>query len=181
MEIAFYHIELAMNSLRIILIFLSILVCIEVVIKSSGRFKKSFTFFFIALISSIVYTIGRFIDIEARFTSGKFIGLTFNLLTTAFILIGLTIVNKLLNEISKEGETLGKTEEKREISFLISAAKRFKRWALSQKNPKISGSKEMFIIWLSKGGYGKNEKEICKTLGITKEDFTNIFEKYEKI
>lgn len=182
MGIPVYQLELAIASLQIFLSLLAILVCIEIMEKSSGRLKKSFIFFFLALIVYIFYTIGRIIDIEARFTLGKFFSLILNALTIAFILIGLTTVNKLLKEISKEGEMhSNKPGEKKEMDFLISAAKRFRNWALLQKNPKISGSRENFINWLNKGGYGKDEEKICEKLGITREDFTNIFNEYEKI
>lgn len=68
-------------------------------------------------------------------------------------------------------------ERKRQqgLDYLTDAARRFRRWALSQKNPKFVGSWAMFINWL---GRGKSESRICNELGITQDDFVRIFNRY---
>jgi len=183
LDIVIYDLELAVASLRIILILLAILVCIEIIRRSSGKFKKAFTFFLLALIPSIFSTIGRIIDLEARLTSGRLIYLILNALTTLLILIGLIEINRLLKNILKEGEKIdsGIIRTGVELNFLVDASKKFKKWALSQKNPNVSGSKEKFVDWLNKFGYGADEEEICKRLQVRREDFRYIFDKYGKV
>ena len=64
---------------------------------------------------------------------------------------------------------------------LIQLAKKFKRWARSQKNPRFSGSWAMFVNKLYKWGYGKNEAEIINNFGVTQKDFLKIFNHYGKV
>jgi hypothetical protein len=67
------------------------------------------------------------------------------------------------------------------INALINAAKTFKKWAIKQPNPQFVGSWANFINYLKDGNWGNNEKEICKNLHITKNDFIHIFNKYGKV
>lgn len=211
MEILAYQLELGIASLHVLLIILAMVVCIRIMAKSSDKLKKSFLFFFLALIPFLFYTIGRIINIETRFTLGKSLSLTFNALTTGFILMGLIAIDKLFKEIStgviyanisknrkwvktmpKDREMpINKTEEKtdetkiskaREIEepdFLINAIKRFKKSELLKRYPKFSKSHTIFLNWLVKNRYGKDEKDICQKLGMSEEDFEYNFNKYK--
>jgi hypothetical protein len=67
------------------------------------------------------------------------------------------------------------------IDALINAAKRFKSWAQSQQNPRFVGSWAYFISYLKQGRWGNSEAEICQRLGITKNDFVSIFNRYGKV
>jgi preprotein translocase subunit YajC len=67
------------------------------------------------------------------------------------------------------------------IDALIKAAKRFKSWAQSQQNPRFVGSWAYFINYLKQGRWGNSEAEICQRLGITQNDFVNIFNRYGKV
>ncbi len=67
------------------------------------------------------------------------------------------------------------------IANLTNAAKYFKNWALKQPNPKFVGSWAMFINYLKQNRYGRNEKEICQKLHISKRDFVKIFNRYGKV
>jgi len=188
MRILIYQAELTMASLCLFLILLAILICIEIITKSSGKLKKATIFFLIAFIPSMLYIVGRIMNIEARFTAGKFFSLTFNTLITLFVLMGLIMMNKLLKEISKKegGEEEikeiqeGKTEEERKNIILINAINKFKKSELLQVYPKFSRSQTLFVDWLRKEDYGKNEKEIYQKLNVTKEDFTYLFNKYKE-
>jgi hypothetical protein len=181
MRIIIYNAEAIMASLCIILTFLSILICIEIMTKSSGKLKKSAIFFFVALISSIIYVIGRIMNIEERFTAGKFFSLTLNTITIVFILIGLIMINKLIQEISKDEKINTNNSIEKPDRFLISAIKRYKKWTLLQKDTEFFWNKAMFMNWLKKGGYGKSEKDIFKKLEVTKDNFTRIFNEYKRI
>lgn len=92
--------ELVIASVRLLLILLSILVCVDIALKTSGVLRKSIIFLMIAFVPSVVYTIGRILNIEAIFASGKFISLFLNSLTTIFLLIGLVIFNKTIENIN---------------------------------------------------------------------------------
>lgn len=68
------------------------------------------------------------------------------------------------------------------LNILIEEAKNFKSWALRTNNPKFYGSWAYFISYLSKKrGYPRGEWAICQKLGITKNDFVRIFNRYGKV
>lgn len=100
MAITIPDLELTIAIIRLFLIFLGILMCLEIRKRTAERFKLAVTYFMIALIPSIFYTVGRMLNIEATFTAGKLISLIFNTLTTAFIVLGLYETNKLVREIT---------------------------------------------------------------------------------
>jgi hypothetical protein len=95
-----YYAELAVALTRLFLIFLGFILCIDIMNKSSGRLRKAFIYFLVSLIPSVFYTVGRILNIESMFASGKLISLTFNTLTTAFILLGLREISKMVGELS---------------------------------------------------------------------------------
>lgn len=61
---------------------------------------------------------------------------------------------------------------------LVDAAKKFRKWALSQPNPKFVGGWTYFVNYLKKGGWGNSEADICARLGISANDFRKIFRKH---
>jgi len=67
------------------------------------------------------------------------------------------------------------------MNALINAARNFKGWALKQPNPKFVGSWAMFINYLKRGNWGRNENEICQRLNINRNDFVKIFNRYGKV
>ncbi len=62
--------------------------------------------------------------------------------------------------------------------LLIEAAKKFRKWAKSQPNPKFVGGWTYFVNYLKKNGWGTSEADICNKLNITQRDFTKIFNRY---
>ena len=94
-----YYAELTVAITRLFFIFLGIMVSIEIINKTSGRLKKAIIYFLVTFIPSIFYTIGRLLNIESLFASGKLLSLTFNTLTTIFILFGLYEINNLIKGI----------------------------------------------------------------------------------
>ena len=73
-------------------------------------------------------------------------------------------------------------DNKQGLNILIEEAKNFKSWALRTNNPKFYGGWAYFISYLSKKrGYPRGEWAICQKLGITKNDFVRIFNRYGKV
>ena len=97
-----YYIELAILGLRIILILLAIIICVDIIIKSAGKLKSAILFFIIAFIPSTLYIIGEFLNIDTYFRAGNFLELGLHTLTILFILIGLILLNKLVKNILYE-------------------------------------------------------------------------------
>ena len=62
--------------------------------------------------------------------------------------------------------------------YLIKAAKQFNGWAKRQANPKFSGSWTNFIFYLNGNRRGGHEDAICQRLGISRNEFVDIFNKY---
>jgi hypothetical protein len=91
-----YYAELAVASIRIILIVFAIMISINLMIKTQGKFKTAIILLMVSFIPSILYTIGRILNIEAEFASGKFLSLTLNTTTTIFTLIALVMFSRLV-------------------------------------------------------------------------------------
>ncbi len=70
---------------------------------------------------------------------------------------------------------------KQGLATLTQAAQNFKKWARSQPNPKIVGSWAMFINFLKQNNWGRNEKEICERMHISRNDFVRVFNRYGKV
>ncbi len=79
------------------------------------------------------------------------------------------------------GNSPSRTSNENGKKKLIQAAKKFKRWAKSQPNPKFVGGWTYFINYLTRERWGRNESEICQRLGITQRDFVRIFNRYGKV
>lgn len=77
---------------------------------------------------------------------------------------------------SLKGESSNSNEAGKKA--LIKAAKKFRKWARSQPNPKFVGGWTYFVNYLKRGGWGNNEADICARLGISTNDFSRIFQRY---
>ncbi|MDO8528303.1 MAG: hypothetical protein Q7S06_00210 [Nanoarchaeota archaeon] len=104
-----YYAELILASLRLLLIVISTLICIEIAIKSLNRLRRAMIFFAISLIPSALYTIGRIVNVESMLDNGKLLSLSLNFLTSVFILLGLWNLLLLVKEL------IGEIPEKKEI------------------------------------------------------------------
>lgn len=112
-SINFYS-ELTIAVMRLFLILAGILICVDIISKSSGKLKKAVIFFLISFIPSIFYTFGRILNVEAIFTEGKFLSLVFNISTTILVLGGLAVINKLIEEIRSSKPKKGATKKIKE-------------------------------------------------------------------
>lgn len=97
-----YYEELAVASLRLLIILVGILICAEIIIKSSGRLRNAMIFFLISFVPSILYTIGIIINVEAISGRGEFFSLILNFFTTLFIVFGLWNILVLVKELGGE-------------------------------------------------------------------------------
>lgn len=97
-----YYEELAVASLRLLLILIGVLICVEIIIKSAGRLRNSMIFFVVSFIPSALYTLGKIINMDSVSENGEFLSLLLNFLTTLFILCGLWNLLLLVRELAGE-------------------------------------------------------------------------------
>lgn len=121
--------ELIVAIIRVLLILFSILFCIDLINKTSGGLRKASIFFMVAFIPSALYTIGRILNIEALFASGTLLSLMFNALNTFFLLVGLFLINKLIDVMinPKQNEKRTRTNRNRKLNKEINIKNIIKR------------------------------------------------------
>ena len=141
-----YYEELAVASLRLLIILVGILICAEIIIKSSGRLRNAMIFFLISFVPSILYTIGIIINVEAISGRGEFFSLILNFFTTLFIVFGLwnilVLVRELGGEIPEKKPANKYKEEK--IQEKNQRRKRIKK-PLNRFNTKISNIRTRIV------------------------------------
>jgi hypothetical protein len=122
-----YYAELIVAIFRLLILLIGILICIEIIIKTIGKLRLATIFFLTSFIPSIFYTIGRILNIEALFATGKLLSLTFNFSTSALILIGLIIMDRVINELRgdrpSKNKKSGKKKQKKEKTKYFSRDK----------------------------------------------------------
>lgn len=168
-----YYAELAIAVMRLFLILAGILLCTDIISKSSGRLKKAVILFLVSFIPSIFYTIGRILNVEAVFSEGKFLSLTFNISTTIFVLAGLFMINRLIEEIRISKPRKGKISKKikkekisaREISALYT--KRLDK--IENKIQQIESKTKAEHVSVRE--VGRIEKKLEKQLSLLEESY----------
>ena len=92
--------------------------------------------------------------------------------------IGLLIIGIILFSKKKFNLSSSASSNTQGRDYLIKAAKQFHEWAKRQPNPKFVGSWANFIFYLNGNRRGGHEDAICQRLGISKNDFVDIFNRY---
>lgn len=168
-EFVTYYLELPVALIRLLFIFLGIVICTEVIKKSTKQLKDAMTFFLISFIPSTFYTLGKLINIEAMFSSGKLISTSLNTLTTVFILIGLISIKSLINDLEKTVDKIkGLDTKSREI---VNSVNKLKSRLYSLK-----GAYEKKYV--TKEAYDKGKERIGKEYGNLKEEYSRIYKDY---
>ncbi|MCX6747085.1 MAG: hypothetical protein NTU63_03045 [Candidatus Pacearchaeota archaeon] len=169
MEFAIYYLELPVAIIRLFIILIGILICTEIIKKTTGELKNALILFLISSIPAIFYTLGRIINIESMFSAGKLISLTLSTLTSMFVLLGLMSLKGLVNNLEKTENKIKSLDAKsREI---VSSVENLKLRVFSLK-----GAYEKRYI--SKEEYKKGNERIREEYGNLKEKYSQIYKDY---
>jgi hypothetical protein len=125
-------------------------------------------------ISRALMIVGGLLIIASFFVYEKAVVL---ILGIALVILGFILwIRRKKKGITGQGGNVNPPDRRNE---LIRAAKKFRRWAKKQPNPKFVGGYTYFINYLKNNrNWGNSEAAICQTLGVSQNDITNIFNRY---
>lgn len=92
--------ELVVASAGLLLTLIVIFIAMYLTQKTANKLRMMVLLILISLIPTGLYMIGRMLNIESAFTSGKLIGLILNLFTILFWLFAILALNSLVNGVS---------------------------------------------------------------------------------
>ncbi len=190
----FYNFGISDIILYNVVPILSLCLIIFLSIRKNKEGRKTFSVRLFLIIIGIILILASLFEIVYETVKILIIGIAFIIFSILLFLIKLFKKKddskkdpikdpdkKDLNQTpnKKNIDQNGSTQEG--IRYLIELSRRFKAWALTQPSPKRSGTWAMFIYWLKQNRIGRDEKEICQRIGVTKRDFVEIFNKYGKV